>query len=584
MTTISNDDSSGRVLSEQPALYNILSDAFTELEEIPSAGYNRLVCAQRYGKRFVLKGLKPEYDTVVYRSLLSKEFEIMVQMNHPNVVRVYSLEEVEGVGLCIVMDYVDGQPLDRWLATKPSKALRQRVVGQLLDAMSYWHSLQIVHRDLKPSNILVTRNGSNLRVIDFGLADADQYTAFKEPAYTLAYASPEQMSNNGNPIDCRSDIYSFGRLLRLLFPHRHRLVVARCCRHNRQQRYASAVAVRRALRRGPILSAALLSLLLAATVIIVFNTIHHNSAPFPYVVCEGQVLRVQIVDSEAVLVGADTLVGDLKLPERVRHGLFSYPLRAIGDKALENCKQLTHVDFPSTLRHIGDDAFSGCTALTDTLILPEGLTTIGVTVFTDCEKIKVCRVNSRRLHLKKEDTPRIGRFHNTVNMHTVIIDGGVDSLCEKLFYYAYSGINHIVLEEGLTHLGTGCFSDLYNLERIDFPSTLRCLDASCFYGCGLYSLVLPEGIERIEAYALACLYQCRYLEIGPHVRYIGSNALYSCNVMDTIRFRCAEPPEVEQTFMGRRKDGRYPVIAVPAASLDRYLADSNFAKLNPVGY
>ncbi|MBR1550147.1 MAG: hypothetical protein IJ634_05855 [Bacteroidales bacterium] len=53
---------------------------------MPSSGYNRLVRAVRYGRYFMLKGLKAEYaGDEVYRTLLRKEFEIMVQMDHPNI-------------------------------------------------------------------------------------------------------------------------------------------------------------------------------------------------------------------------------------------------------------------------------------------------------------------------------------------------------------------------------------------------------------------------------------------------------------------------------------------------------------------
>ena len=219
MTPPYDEQSSGRILPSEPTTYSIGS-TFSDLEEMPAGGYNRLLRGVRYGKYFVLKGLKSEHaDDETFRSMLRKEFEIMVQLDHPNIVRVYSLEEVAGVGLCIVMEYVDGRPLDQWLATKPSKAARRRVARQLLEAMSHWHQMQVVHRDLKPSNVLITRNGNNVRVIDFGLSDTDQYAILKEPAYTLSYASPEQI--DGGPLDGRSDIYSFGRLLGLIFTPPH---------------------------------------------------------------------------------------------------------------------------------------------------------------------------------------------------------------------------------------------------------------------------------------------------------------------------------------------------------------------------
>lgn len=89
-------DSSGRIMPQNTADY-LSSDTFTDFVEVPSSGYNRLVRAVRYGRYFMLKGLKAEYaGDEVFRTLLRKEFEIMVQMDHPNIVRVYSLEEEKG--------------------------------------------------------------------------------------------------------------------------------------------------------------------------------------------------------------------------------------------------------------------------------------------------------------------------------------------------------------------------------------------------------------------------------------------------------------------------------------------------------
>ena len=72
-----------------------------------------------------------------------------------------------------MQEWIDGLTLGEWLRTKPSKAARKRVFSQLLDALEYIHSLQLVHHDLKPDNILITRNGANVKLIDFGLSATD---------------------------------------------------------------------------------------------------------------------------------------------------------------------------------------------------------------------------------------------------------------------------------------------------------------------------------------------------------------------------------------------------------------------------
>lgn len=237
-------------------------------EELPGKGFNALVKVKRQGRWFVLKGLKPEYrDQAVYLQLLRKEYELMVQLDHPNIVKAYAKEVNATLGPCIVMEYIDGIRLDEFLAANPSAEARRKVAGQLADALSYIHSKQMLHRDLKPSNIMVTRNGENAKIIDFGLSDADDYAILKQSVGTVGYMAPEQRSS-GETIDHRTDIYAFGLILRKLYPHRYAAVAAKCMRKDRSRRYDSMDAVKIAMLRSDRLRQALPTLCMAAVLVI----------------------------------------------------------------------------------------------------------------------------------------------------------------------------------------------------------------------------------------------------------------------------------------------------------------------------
>ena len=189
---------------------------FTEIEALPSPGLCDLYRAKRYGRWVLLKCLKPLYRSdPAYRQMLRKEFEVLSLLQHPAVMSVIGLEPVDlpqrGTVTCLVAEWIDGQPLDAFLATDPPLSERRRVAADLAEALAYVHSQQVVHRDLKPSNIMVSHNGHYVKIIDFGLADTDSHAVLKQPAGTLRYMAPEQMRLA--VADVRNDIYSLGMVM-----------------------------------------------------------------------------------------------------------------------------------------------------------------------------------------------------------------------------------------------------------------------------------------------------------------------------------------------------------------------------------
>lgn len=221
------------------------SEHFTDFTDVVCKGYNTLCKAKRYGRWWMLKGLKEAYrQDETYRSLLQKEFDILISLQHPYIASAYSIEEIAGRGSCIVMEWIDGITLKEWLdenqrpsAERKSNTEGEAIFLQLLDAVSYIHAKQIVHRDLKPSNIMVTHNGNHVKLIDFGLSDADSYAILKQPAGTQGYISPEQAVSRQT--DIRNDVYSLGCILEKMQLGKAYVPVIRRCKAPIDKRYAN---------------------------------------------------------------------------------------------------------------------------------------------------------------------------------------------------------------------------------------------------------------------------------------------------------------------------------------------------------
>lgn len=228
----------------------LLDNKFTDIELLYSnpATHSELYEATRFGKRFILKALKQEYRTNnLYRGMLLNEFDVGYSLSHQNIAQTLSYECVEPLGEVIIIEYVDGITLRQALEKgRLSSAITRKVIAELCDALHYMHSLQVVHRDIKPENIMLTHNGHNVKLIDFGLACIDSQTLFKQPAGTRRYASPELL--DGKHVDNRSDIYALGAIITLLaHTARERRVAKRCLSYERDARYADALLVKQAL-------------------------------------------------------------------------------------------------------------------------------------------------------------------------------------------------------------------------------------------------------------------------------------------------------------------------------------------------
>jgi eukaryotic-like serine/threonine-protein kinase len=185
-------------------------------------GWVYLAEQQPVGRPVAMKLLRAE---VAERSDTSERFFrealALSQIQHPNVATLIDYGRQDSGQYYLVMEYLDGRPLDAELARThhfaPARAVR--IAAQLCRAMGAVHEQGIVHRDLKPSNVFLTRvDGQSdfVKLIDFGVAQhevtsgLERITRAGTACGTPQYMSPEQIE--GAPVDLRADLYALGLL------------------------------------------------------------------------------------------------------------------------------------------------------------------------------------------------------------------------------------------------------------------------------------------------------------------------------------------------------------------------------------
>ena len=138
------------------------------------------------------------------------EAKIIAGLNHPNIVKVYDIEEIYRT-VFIVMEYLEGSTLEYLVEYMPKLSQQDilDIILQICGGLEYAHKHGIVHQDVKPGNIFVHPDGQ-VKIVDFGLACPMGAMDFNLPG-TIFYMAPEQIE--GKPVDERTDIYSLGIMM-----------------------------------------------------------------------------------------------------------------------------------------------------------------------------------------------------------------------------------------------------------------------------------------------------------------------------------------------------------------------------------
>lgn len=194
----------------------VIEGKYRVLSEIGRGGMSVVYLAMdtRLNKQWAVKEIRKrgsgKNDEIVVNSLLA-EANLMKRLDHPALPRIVDIID-NGVTIYVVMDYIEGESLDKILMEYGAQS-EETVINwalQIADALSYLHRQKpsIIYRDMKPANVMLKPEG-NIKIIDFGIAREykEQNLADTTVLGTKGYAPPEQYSGQTDP---RSDIFALG--------------------------------------------------------------------------------------------------------------------------------------------------------------------------------------------------------------------------------------------------------------------------------------------------------------------------------------------------------------------------------------
>lgn len=229
------DRASDGFLASAPELFEITQDLpagadegpaaerigpFRITTELGSGGMGTVLLGERDDGQFEQKVAIKIFNTLgpaaPARETLVRERRILARLEHPHIARMYDGGVTEAGDPYLVMEFVDGRPIDEHCAEEHlGETERLRLFLDVCRAVEFAHRRLVVHCDLKPRNILVTSAGE-VKVVDFGIArrleeEAHGLSAGIAKFLTPAYAAPEQI--HGEPVTTATDVYQMGLVL-----------------------------------------------------------------------------------------------------------------------------------------------------------------------------------------------------------------------------------------------------------------------------------------------------------------------------------------------------------------------------------
>ena len=235
---------------------NINSNEYADLRPLYASRYgnSRIFTANNHGKKVIVKALKAECaDDAACKASLRQEYETTSMLDNKYIRKALDFVKVEGLGDCIVFEYVDGKSLAEHVrvGTLSEKQVKS-ILTEVCDGLNFLHRNGLVHCNLNPENVMVSANDGHVKLIDIGVPetkqDADRELLIKE----REFVAPEIIK--GEDFDSRADIYSIGKIMEFIgernISKQFHAAATHCTQFSKEQRFDTISDVRSAISKG----------------------------------------------------------------------------------------------------------------------------------------------------------------------------------------------------------------------------------------------------------------------------------------------------------------------------------------------
>ena len=243
---------------------------YTDLRPLYASNYgnSRIFTAKNNGRKVIVKALKADRaDDPRCRALLRQEYDTTAALDNRFVRKAIDFVSIEGLGDCIIFEYVDGKSLAEHVrvGTLNEKQVKN-VLVDICDGLAYLHRNQVTHGNLNLENIMVTADGYRVKLIDLGIPETDPTADRELLIKEMEFVAPEIIK--GEDFDPRADIYSFGKIIEFInernISKQYGSVSTHCTQFSKEQRYDTINEVRLGITKGhPVMKIVVLLLALA---------------------------------------------------------------------------------------------------------------------------------------------------------------------------------------------------------------------------------------------------------------------------------------------------------------------------------